>query len=102
MTGEITLRGRVLAIGGVKEKLLAAYIAGITEVLIPAENAKDLEEIPSEVREALNVRPVDTMEEVLETALEEWTVPLAPPLSTFLIGRPGVGGGTQPSTFRPV
>lgn len=65
MTGEITLRGQVLAIGGLKEKLLAAMRAGVEKVLIPAQNKKDLVEIPQEVKQALTIIPVKTIEEVL-------------------------------------
>ena len=68
MTGEITLRGRVLAIGGLKEKLLAAKRAGITRVLIPKENEKHLEEVPSVIRRALQIVPVGHMDEVLAEA----------------------------------
>lgn len=71
MTGEITLRGRVLPIGGLKEKSLAAYRAGIFTVLIPAENAKDLEEIPSSVRDKMQFFPVRSMDEVLQHVLVE-------------------------------
>lgn len=69
MTGEITLRGRVLPIGGLKEKLLAALRGGIKKVLIPEENAKDLAEIPSNVKNALEIIPVSRMDEVLAHAL---------------------------------
>ncbi|MEO0730537.1 MAG: S16 family serine protease, partial [Pseudomonadota bacterium] len=69
MTGEITLRGRVLPIGGLKEKLLAALRAGIKTVLIPEENAKDLAEIADEVKNALDIIPVSHMDEVLKNAL---------------------------------
>ena len=69
MTGEITLRGRVLPIGGVKEKLLAAHRAGIKTVLIPQENARDLALLPERVRTELHIIPVKTMDEVLEMAL---------------------------------
>ncbi|MBN1141081.1 MAG: endopeptidase La [Deltaproteobacteria bacterium] len=69
MTGEITLRGRVLEIGGLKEKLLAARRAGLKKVLIPRENEKNLEEIPAAVRDALEILPVAHMDEVLENAL---------------------------------
>jgi ATP-dependent Lon protease len=69
MTGEITLRGRVLPIGGLKEKLLAALRAGIKKVLIPEENAKDLAEIPDNVKNALEIVPVSRMDEVLQHAL---------------------------------
>jgi ATP-dependent Lon protease len=69
MTGEITLRGRVLAIGGLKEKLLAAKRAGIHRVLIPQENEKNLEEVPITIRRALKVLPVSHMDEVLDEAI---------------------------------
>ena len=69
MTGEITLRGRVLPIGGVKEKLLAAHRNGMKRVIIPAENAKDLRDVPNSVRKALEVLPVAHMDEVLQHAL---------------------------------
>ncbi len=68
MTGEVTLRGRVLAIGGLKEKLLAAKMAGIHNVLIPAENEKDLHEIEEEIKTGLNIICVETMQDVLEYA----------------------------------
>ncbi|TAL04843.1 MAG: endopeptidase La [Rhodospirillaceae bacterium] len=76
MTGEITLRGRVLPIGGLKEKLLAALRAGIKTVLIPKENEKDLEEIPDNVRRDLIIVPVTTVDEVLERALVNPLVPI--------------------------
>ncbi len=69
MTGEITLRGRVLPIGGLKEKALAAHRAGIRKVLLPKDNAKDIEEIPESVRSELTLIPVSHMDEVLEHAL---------------------------------
>lgn len=71
MTGEITLRGRVLPIGGLKEKLLAALRGGIDIVLIPKENAKDLTEIPERIKKDLDIRPVEWIDEVLELALTE-------------------------------
>jgi len=71
MTGEITLRGKVLPIGGVKEKLLAAHRVGITTVLIPKDNAKDLVDIPEDVKQALAIHPVDTIDDVWRYALEE-------------------------------
>ena len=85
MTGEVTLRGRVLGIGGLKEKLLAALRGGITTVLIPQENVKDLEEIPDNVKRDLTIIPVSTVDEVLIHALtrapvrSEWTEPKAVP-----------------------
>lgn len=69
MTGEITLRGRVLPIGGLKEKVLAAYREGIEEVLIPRDNQKDMEEIPKEIRRRIKIQPVTSIREVLDTAL---------------------------------
>lgn len=76
MTGEVTLRGRVLAIGGLKEKLLAALRGGITTVLIPKENEKDLEDIPLNVKKGLEIIPVETVDEVLGYALAEKLVPI--------------------------
>ena len=70
MTGEITLRGEVLPIGGLKEKLLAAHRAGIKTVIIPGENARELEEIPENIRKKLDIRPVKWIDEVLELATE--------------------------------
>jgi ATP-dependent Lon protease len=75
MTGEITLRGEVLPIGGLKEKLLAAHRGGIETVLIPEENRKDLAEIPENIRENLDIRPVQWIDEVLEMALQRMPVP---------------------------
>lgn len=69
MTGEITLRGRVLAIGGLKEKLLAAHRGGIKTVIIPDENVRDLKEIPANIKESLEIRPVKWIDEVLDIAL---------------------------------
>jgi ATP-dependent Lon protease len=77
MTGEITLRGEVLPIGGLKEKLLAAHRGGIKSVLIPKENVKDLAEIPEEVKNAIEITPVQWFDEVLERALERKPEPLA-------------------------
>src|SRR3974390_3006336 len=76
MTGEITLRGRVLPIGGLKEKLLAALRGGIKTVLIPEENAKDLVDIPDSVKGGLEIRPVSRMDEVLERALTRKPEPI--------------------------
>jgi ATP-dependent Lon protease len=70
MTGEITLRGSVLPVGGIKEKLLAAHRAGIREVLVPARNEADLEEIPKDVRDSLRVHLVKRVDEVLPLVLE--------------------------------
>jgi ATP-dependent Lon protease len=76
MTGEITLRGEVLPIGGLKEKLLAAHRGGIKTVLIPEENRKDLVDIPKNISEALDIRPVKWIDQVLEVSLEHKPEPL--------------------------
>jgi len=76
MTGEITLRGRVLPIGGLKEKLLAALRGGITRVLVPKENEKDLADIPENIKRSLEIVPVTSVEEVLEYALVNPLVPI--------------------------
>jgi ATP-dependent Lon protease len=75
MTGEITLRGKVLPIGGVKEKLLAAHRAGMKEVILPKENEKDLQDIPQDILESMKINLVETMDEVLQVALERLPVP---------------------------
>jgi len=79
MTGEITLRGEVLPIGGLKEKLLAAHRGGITTVLIPIDNEKDLADIPDNIKGSLTIKPVKWIDEVLEIALASQPVPLAEP-----------------------
>jgi ATP-dependent Lon protease len=85
MTGEITLRGRVLPIGGLKEKLLAALRGGIKKVLIPEENAKDLADIPDNVKSGMEIIPVSRVGEVLRHALVrmpepiEWVEPATAP-----------------------
>ena len=80
MTGEITVRGRVLAIGGLKEKLLAAHRQGIYEVVLPKDNEKDLVDIPENIRKEMKLHFVFSMDEVLKIALEREIValPLAP------------------------
>lgn len=96
MTGEVTLRGRVLPIGGLKEKLLAALRGGITKVLIPEENAKDLADIPDNVKNNLEIVPVSRVGEVLRHALVrepqpiEWTEPETPVASTKVDDDAGV------------
>ena len=79
MTGEITLRGKVLPVGGIKDKLLAAFRAGITEIILPKDNEKDLEEIPADVRDLLDVHLVESMDEVLRLALQGEVASLAKP-----------------------
>jgi ATP-dependent Lon protease len=87
MTGEITLRGKVLPIGGLKEKLLAAHRGGIKQVLIPEENEKDLVEIPKAILRKVEVRPVETIDDVLELALTEKPEPLQAPLEAKKVGK---------------
>jgi ATP-dependent Lon protease len=91
MTGEITLRGKVLPIGGLKEKLLAAHRAGLFEIILPQDNEKDLAEVPENLRNTMKLHFVDTMDQVLQIALEspltalreeEVTQPIAPPLTS--------------------
>ncbi|MEJ6541072.1 MAG: magnesium chelatase domain-containing protein, partial [Halioglobus sp.] len=77
MTGEITLRGEVLPIGGLKEKLLAARRGGIKTVIIPKENERDLKEVPDNIKEDLDIRPVKWIDEVLTLALETMPDPLS-------------------------
>jgi ATP-dependent Lon protease len=94
MTGEITLRGKVLPIGGLKEKLLAAHRAGLFEVILPRDNEKDLAEVPENLRTAMKMHFVDTMDQVLQIALEsplpvrsdDETQPIAPPPLTSSTG----------------
>jgi len=91
MTGEITLRGKVLPIGGLKEKLLAAHRMGLRTVLIPKDNEKDLADIPPEILSSLTVHLVETMDEVLQIALERPIVPtehaaVAPVAEPFVAG----------------
>ena len=80
MTGEVTLQGRVLPIGGLKQKVLAAHAAGLTDVVIPERNRADLEDVPDEVREEMTFHPVMTIGEVLELALEPRSMRPDPPL----------------------
>ena len=90
MTGEITLRGKVLPVGGIKEKLLAAHRFGIRRVILPRDNEKDLTELPADVREALEIHLVDWVDEVFDQALE-----------TVLPRLPGVGGFADKRTEPP-
>jgi ATP-dependent Lon protease len=95
MTGEVTLRGRVLAIGGLKEKLLAALRGGITTVLIPQENEKDLAEIPANIRDGLTIIPVAHVDEVLALALVQSPVPIEWTEADELAALPVAGSGGE-------
>ena len=90
MTGEITLRGKVLPIGGVKEKVLAAHRAGVTNIILPRDNEKDLADIPKNVMDTLDVHMVSTMDEVLKIALAE-------PLPSRIPAAPVVTDVTEPA-----
>jgi ATP-dependent Lon protease len=90
MTGEITLRGKVLGIGGLKEKLLAAHRHGINEAIVPADNKKDLPDIPENIRNEMKIHFVESMDEVLKIALEREIVALPLPSA------PGVDVTPQP------
>jgi ATP-dependent Lon protease len=76
MTGEVTLQGRVLPIGGLKQKVLAAHAAGLTDVILPERNAPDLDDVPSDVRAQMHFHPVKSADEVLALALDP-----SPPLA---------------------
>ena len=91
MTGEITLRGEVLPIGGLKEKLLAARRGGIKTVIIPKENERDLKEVPDNIKEDLNIQAVKWIDEVLAIALES----LPEPLSDEEYLADSISGGTE-------
>ncbi len=95
MTGEITLRGEVLAIGGLKEKLLAAHRGGIRTVLIPEENVKDLAEIPDNVKNRLEIMPVKWIDRVLEIALERQPQPLPEETAAAAVAAPVPPGGSD-------
>ena len=97
MTGEITLRGEVLAIGGLKEKLLAAHRGGIKTVLIPEENVKDLTEIPDNVKNNLEIVPVKWIDKVLEVALERSPKPLPEPaVAEAVVAKSAAPASTDP------
>ncbi|MDO9370060.1 MAG: endopeptidase La [Sphingopyxis sp.] len=98
MTGEVTLRGRVLGIGGLKEKLLAALRGGITTVLIPEENEKDLVEIPANITSGLKIIPVSHVDEVLAVALVSPIVPIEWTEADELAASPPVTAGSDPET----
>jgi ATP-dependent Lon protease len=101
MTGEITLRGKVLPIGGVKEKLLAAHRAGSRTIILPQDNEKDLADIPTAIQQELTIRFVDKMDDVLEIALEKKIEPraiLVPSEATPTIDTPSTDLGREPMT----
>ncbi|WP_174273809.1 endopeptidase La [Sphingomonas bacterium] len=99
MTGEVTLRGRVLPIGGLKEKLLAALRGGITTVLIPQENEKDLAEIPANIRQGLEIIPVAHVDEVLARALVRPVVPIEWTEADELATEPPHAGAAEPASL---
>jgi ATP-dependent Lon protease len=96
MTGEITLRGEVLPIGGLKEKLLAAHRGGIETVLIPKENEKDLAEIPKNIKSDLSILPVRWIDEVLAVALERMPEPAPAAAAETVVGQRKKGRGNKP------
>ncbi len=98
MTGEITLRGKVLPIGGLKEKLLAAHRMGLRTVLLPKDNEKDLAEIPQEILSSLTIRFVETMDEVLQVALERLIVPIEHP-AVAPVAEPFVAGAEKDTSL---
>ena len=99
MTGEITLRGQVLKIGGLKEKLLAAHRGGIRTVIIPHDNASDLKEIPDNIKADLKICPVKWLDEVLDIALQESPTPLSEEeFNRASVGEKNSESGARPST----
>jgi ATP-dependent Lon protease len=94
MTGEITLRGRVLPIGGLKSKILAAHLAGAGMVILPKKNEKDLRDIPEEVRKSIKLVLADDMGQVLDAALRRRPKPLKG-ASTTITGGGGTKGGGE-------
>ena len=101
MTGEITLRGRVLPIGGLKSKILAAHLAGAGMVILPKKNEKDLRDIPEEIRKQLKLVLADTMDQVLEAALRRLPKPLEPVTTTVGGGGGGAKAGGEPRVRTP-
>jgi ATP-dependent Lon protease len=105
MTGEITLRGRVLPIGGLKSKILAAHLSGAKIVILPKRNEKDLRDIPEEVRSQMKLVLVESMDQVLAAALRRKpralpTSPVQPPVPETT-GAPAPTGGQKPPLFPP-
>jgi ATP-dependent Lon protease len=103
MTGEITLRGRVLPIGGLKSKILAAHLAGARVVILPKKNEKDLRDIPEEIRRQMKLVLVDTMDQVLESALRRRPKALVsePPTVIDETRRPRQSPGARRPSFPP-
>jgi ATP-dependent Lon protease len=101
MTGEITLRGKVLPVGGIKEKVMAAHRAGIKTVLLPRHNERDLEGVPEELRQELKVIPIDTAEQVLHEALGLSKVPERSKKAKPAAVSEGNGRTTRPRAARP-
>jgi len=103
MTGEITLSGLVFPVGGIKEKILAAHRAGIHRIVMPARNEADLEELPEDVRNELNIKLVNRINEVVETALETIVANPPPPVPAELISRrpPEADTDQQPLIAKP-
>jgi len=97
MTGEITLRGKVLAIGGLKEKLLAALRAGIFEVILPRANEKDISELPDNIKNSIKLHFVDNMDEVLALALEGPLPTALPPTTEVMAIVPGEIAANTPA-----
>ena len=98
MTGEITLRGKVLAIGGLKEKLLAALRAGIFEAILPRANEKDVAELPDNIKNSMKLHFVDIMDEVLALALEGPLPTLAPESEVLATVQPPEMGTNVPAS----
>ncbi len=97
MTGEVTLHGRVLKIGGLKEKVLAAHRNGIRTIILPEDNVQEIEEIPAEVRKKIHFRPVGTLEQVLEIVLGMTLDPASPPVQKIEMGKKLIGGAKASS-----
>jgi len=101
MTGEITLRGEVLPIGGLKEKLLAAHRGGIHTVLIPEENQRDLADIPKNIKQHLDIRPVKWIDEVLQVALQHMPEPLAAKVEAGVVAAEGAAESAKDNLQLP-
>ena len=99
MTGEVTLRGRVLPVGGVREKALAALRAGITRVILPRKNLQDLDDIPKDLKRRIDLHPRGHMDDVLEAALERDAAPAAAAARASGRVRPAGGRAKSPLTW---